>query len=66
MENQKKPENQVSWLPIGMCLGVSIGMAIGAAADNIPLGMSIGVSIGVGIGALIDHKNRTNSEDEKE
>ena len=41
-----------------MCLGLSIGLAIGAGIGNIPIGMCFGMSIGVGIGALLDAKNR--------
>jgi F0F1-type ATP synthase assembly protein I len=49
-----------------MCIGISIGMAIGSAMDNIPLWMCIGLSIGIGAGNLIDSavnaKNKENSE----
>lgn len=52
-----------------MCLGMSIGSALGVAADNLSLFMCIGMSIGVGLGAVIDAKNRKaaeSNEDESE
>ena len=58
MSNQKKSENQIQYLPICMCLGMSIGSAIGVATDNLSLFMCLGMSIGVGLGAMIDAKNR--------
>ena len=67
MSNQKKSENQIQYLPICMCLGMSIGSAIGVATDNLSLFMCIGMSIGVGLGAVIDAKNRktdTSAENE--
>ena len=69
MSKQKKTENQIQYLPICMCLGMSIGSALGVAADNLSLFMCIGMSIGVGLGAVIDAKNRKaaeSNEDENE
>ena len=62
MKNQQEAENQTHYLPIGMCLGMSIGTAIGVATDNLATGMCIGLSIGVGIGALLDSKKRKEAE----
>lgn len=53
-----KHTDQPYYLSIFMCLGLSIGLAIGAGIGNIPIGMCFGMSIGVGIGALLDAKNR--------
>ena len=62
MSNQKKSENQIQYLPICMCLGMSIGSALGVATDNLSLFMCLGMSIGVGIGALIDANRRKAAE----
>ena len=51
-------------MPIFMCLGLSIGMAIGVNFDNIAVGMCLGMSAGMGIGTLIDLLN--NSKDKKD
>ena len=64
--------NNVQYMPIFMCLGISIGLALGAANNNMPLFMCIGLSIGVGLGAVLDaraneeEKNKNQSEDKKE
>lgn len=63
MNNKKEPENKVNNLPIFMSIGISVGMAIGAAFDNIPIGMCIGVAIGVSIGSLLDARNHKTADD---
>ena len=63
MKNDKNQENTTHYMPLCMCLGLSIGTAIGAALNNIALYMCVGMSIGVGIGSAIDAANRKKSED---
>ena len=67
---KKDNENNTKYMPIGMCMGISIGTAIGAAMDNIPVYMAVGLSVGMCIGSLIDAKNRKTdklqTEDEEE
>lgn len=53
MDNKKEPENH--YLSMGMCLGLSIGTAIGVTLHNIPLGCSLGMCVGLCIGTLLDH-----------
>ena len=63
----KKDENdKPGYLPIGMCLGISIGTALGAATDNLATFMPIGLSIGVCIGALMDAKKRKEENEESQ
>ena len=62
MKNRQEAENQTHYLPIGMCLGMSIGVAIGSAMDNLAIGMCVGMSFGVCIGALLDSKKRKEAE----
>ena len=52
----------MQYMPICMCLGISLGTAIGAALDNIGVWMCIGVSIGVGLGTAIDSANRAREK----
>ena len=64
-ENQEK--SQMTWMPICMCLGLSIGMSLGSLMfDNMSLGMCMGISLGVAVGSIIDAnnsaKNRKDSE----
>ena len=68
--DKKDDKNNTQYMPIGMCMGISIGTAIGAAMDNIPICMAVGLSVGMCIGSLIDAKNRKTdklqTEDEEE
>lgn len=64
MSKQKKPDNQVRNMPIFMCLGISVGMAVGSAAGNIGVGMCLGVGIGMCLGACLDSlQNRKTGKD---
>ena len=63
MKDNKKSDNQTHYMPIGMCLGISIGTAIGVATDNLSIYMPIGMSIGLCIGSLIDSQMRKNAKD---
>ena len=58
MKDNKNSENKIQYLPIGMCIGVSIGTAIGVVTDNIGVGMCLGVGIGMLFGSLLDAQNR--------
>ena len=60
--DKKKSENQTYYMPICMCLGMSIGTAIGAATDNLSMCMCLGMSFGLCIGAVIDGSNRAKAE----
>ena len=65
-DNQK--QDHTHYMPIGMCIGIGVGMAIGAAMDNIPIGMCMGLSIGMAIGAIADSRKKTaegSSESQK-
>ena len=63
MNKKKDSENHAYYMPIGMCLGISIGTVIGVATDNMPIFMTTGMSIGLCIGALIDAQNRKKNSD---
>ena len=60
---KKNNEDNTKYMPIGMCMGISIGTALGAAMDNIPVCMAVGLSVGMCIGSLIDAKNRKTEKD---
>ena len=63
---KKIPDDQMQYMPIGMCLGLSIGVAIGAGMGIIPLGMCLGLSIGMCIGVAIDNANKAKQDNSKE
>lgn len=63
LKDKQEAENQTHYMPIGMCLGMSVGTALGAALDNMALYMCVGLSIGMCIGVLIDAQNRKNKDE---
>ena len=56
-------EDNTQYMPIGMCIGLSIGVALGAVMDNIPIGMCMGLGIGMCFGSAIDNANRAKKND---
>ena len=58
MKNKNEHEDDTNYLSIFMCLGLSVGVAIGAATNNMPVCMSVGLCIGVGIGAALAGQKR--------
>lgn len=42
----KKDNNQGFWIPIGVAVVTSIGVAIGVTTDNLGLWLGVGISIG--------------------
>ena len=63
MKDKQKSENQTYYMPLCMCLGMSIGTAFGVATDNLSIYMPIGMSIGLCIGSLIDAQKRKKAMD---
>ena len=61
MDKKDKKGNN-SWMPIGMCLGISIGTAIGAATHNMGLWMPMGVSLGLCWGLLFSRRDDGGEE----
>lgn len=63
MDN-KEPENKIQYMPIFMCLGISIGMAIGSALGNIGVGMCLGVGVGLCLGASLDAIQKKDTDND--
>ena len=63
MKDKNREENQSAYMLICMCLGMSIGTAIGVVTDNLYICMPIGMSIGLCIGSLIDAQKRNKAKD---
>jgi len=59
---KKDSDQQMQYLPLGMCMGISIGMAIGAALGSIPIGMCFGMGIGLCFGSALDNANKAKKE----
>lgn len=58
----KNSQNQTCYMPICMCLGMSLGTAIGVAADNLPVCMSLGIGFDLCIGSAIDARNGSENK----
>ncbi|MFC2050982.1 hypothetical protein ACFLTN_07405, partial [Chloroflexota bacterium] len=56
LQKQHKLVTEGYYSALCMALGSGLGVAIGAAMDNIGTGMAIGVGFGIFIGALLDAK----------
>lgn len=66
MKKTDENNEKVQYLPLYMCIGISIGSGLGAVAGNIPVFMCIGLALGVGIGAAIDASNRKKEKEKAE
>ena len=62
----KNQDSEPHYLPLLMSIGISVGMALGAAMQNIPIGMCLGLSIGVCLGAGLDAKKRNKSKEKED
>lgn len=52
--------------PIGLCLGMGVGLCFGVAMDNIALGMCMGMGVGLCFSvALGQHTHSDDKKDEK-
>lgn len=60
-DNKNDKKYKVQYLPIGMCLGLSIGAALG----NISMGICIGLAIGAGIDFLHNKKNNDSKPNDE-
>lgn len=54
----KNNKNDIQYLPMFMCFGISFGMVFGMLTGNQTLGMSIGMSVGVCVGTLLDAQKK--------
>ena len=64
MTENNKPEGNEgprSFLPIGIAVSVGVGIALGAALDNIAVGIAVGIGVGVVFGAALDARRRNSS-----
>lgn len=65
LAHKAQRDKAASYLPIGMCLGMSVGMCFGVAAGNIPLGMCIGVAVGMCIGVALGAQQNNNKDKDR-
>ena len=64
--NKGTTDEQTHWMPFCMCIGLSIGLALGGLLfDNSSVGMCLGMSIGVAVGSALDSKNNKSTQVEE-
>ena len=52
---------------VAMCIGISVGVALGAATHNFGLWIPVGTSIGATVGALLDvFRGKDEKDDDEE
>ena len=65
MADQNKKQSG-GFNPIGLCLGMGVGLCFGVAMDNIALGMCMGMGVGLCFSvALGQHSQTHDKQDEK-
>ncbi len=65
-KNNDQESNNSQYMPLCMCIGISVGGAIGTALDHIAIGMCMGLSVGVCFGVTIDSMRKKKAEDTSE
>lgn len=55
MADQNKKQSS-GFNPIGLCLGMSIGLCFGTAMDNMALGLCLGMGVGLCFSVALGHK----------
>ena len=71
MADQNKKQSG-GFNPIGLCLGMSIGLCFGTAMDNMALGLCLGMGVGLCFSVALgqpassdDRKDEKSGEDEQ-
>ena len=55
-----------SFLAFSIAVGAGVGVAFGAALDNIAIGIAVGIGAGLAIGAALDARRRKSYDHEGE
>ena len=65
MADQNKKQSG-GFNPIGLCLGMGVGLCFGVAMDNVALGMCMGMGVGLCFSvALGQHTSSDDKQDKK-
>ncbi|MBR3764525.1 MAG: hypothetical protein IKK57_08255 [Clostridia bacterium] len=64
MADPKKSQSGGGFNPIGLCIGLGVGLCFGTAMDNIGLGICLGMGVGLCYSVALGH--RTDSDDKPE
>ena len=65
MADQNKKQSG-GFNPIGLCLGMGVGLCFGVAMDNVALGMCMGMGVGLCFSVTLgQHTSSDDKQDEK-
>ena len=56
MSDKKNEKKSGGFNPIGLCIGLGVGLCFGTALDNMGLGICLGMSIGVCFSVALGHR----------
>ncbi len=65
MADQNKQQSG-GFNPIGLCMGVGIGLCYGVALDNMGLGICLGMGIGLCFSVALGRKSDAKDKQDKE
>ena len=63
MKDKNRNNKSTSGPAIGMCIGISVGTAIGASTHNIGLWLPVGIVAGMCIGLAFDRSDPDDNND---
>lgn len=52
--------------PIGLCMGMGVGLCFGVAMDNMALGLCLGMGVGLCYGVALGHRSAPKDKQDKE
>ena len=61
MADQNKKQSG-GFNPIGLCLGMGIGLCFGTAMDNMALGLCLGMGVGLCFSVALGHRSSSNDK----
>ena len=64
MADQKKGQSGGGFNPIGLCIGLGIGLCFGTAMNNLGLGICLGMGVGMCFSVALG--SRKDSDDKQE
>ena len=64
MADQKKDQSGGGFNPLGLCIGLGVGLCFGAAMNNMGIGICLGMGVGLCYSVALGH--RTGSDDKPE
>jgi len=62
MEEQKNEQKSGGFNPIGLCIGLGIGLCFGTAMGNMGTGICLGMGVGLCFSVALGHRNESSDK----